>query len=108
MALLATPPHPAVESAGRLLAAIPGLGLSPSDRQTVTFRARMLLESASGGSASAADTARHTRRLRALLRATGNAAAAALAADLAEQPPGGLADPGGHDVPGPVRGRPGG
>ena len=74
-------------AADGLLCAIPTLGLSTSDRQTVTIRARMLVESAARGPASGGDAARHARRLRAVLRATGNPAAAALAAGIAEQPP---------------------
>ena len=76
-----------VQSAEGLLCKIPALGLSASDRQTVTIRARMLVDSASRGPGSSGDAARHARRLRAVLRATGNPAAGVLAAGIAEDPP---------------------
>lgn len=81
---------------GALLSAIPDLGLSRSDRQTVTIRARMLLDSLAAEPGSA-EVSRHTRRLRAVLRATGNPAASALAASLSEPGPRRLAAPRGVD-----------
>lgn len=71
--------------AARLLSAVPDLGLSVSDRRAIGFRTQLLLDSAMTGPCSAGEVRRHARRLRALLRATGNPAARALAHTIDEQ-----------------------
>lgn len=61
------------------LRVIPALGLSPAHERVVTARAETFLDAALGGQATANDTRRQARRLVAVLRATGNDRAAALA-----------------------------
>lgn len=70
------------ELARDLLRVIPALGLSPAHERVATARAETFLDAALGGQATTNDTRRQARRLVAVLRATGNQRASALASTL--------------------------